>query len=161
MFFKTSPSELPWLENISIYDPLPNQHVNIKQESSREPLKACKTLDFSFVFTPSHFLFLPLQLFEIISFPYKSELPQIRGQLLFSCINLNFNYRAHMNIIFKKDVSVFHIVACLYISSGILVFLGEPVLSVSPNIENISCQIKHLSFQLFFTCSLQLDQEHH
>ena len=102
MFFKTSPSELPWLENISIYDPLPNQHVNIKQESSREPLKACKTLDISFVFTPSHFLFLPLQLFEIIRIPYKSELPQIRGQLLFSCINLNFNYRAHMNIIFKK-----------------------------------------------------------
>ena len=29
----------------------------------------------------------------------------------------------------------------LYISSGILVFLGEPVLSVSPNIENIPCQI--------------------
>ena len=48
-----------------------------------------------------------------------------------------------MNIIFKKDVSVFHIVASLYISSGILVFLGEPVLlSVSPNIENIPCQIK-------------------
>ena len=94
--FQKIPSELPWLENISIYDPLPNQHVNIKQESSREPLKACKTLDISFVFTPSHFLFLPLQFFEIISFPYKSELPQIRGQLLFSCINLNFNYRAHM-----------------------------------------------------------------
>ena len=35
-----------------------------------------------------------------------------------------------MSIIFKKDVYVFHIVACLYISSGILVFLGEPVLSV-------------------------------
>ena len=96
-----------------------------------------------FFFTPSHFLFLPLQLFEIISFPYKSELPQIRGQLLFSCINLNFNYRAHMKIIFKKDVSVSHSVACLYISSGILVFLGEPVLlSVSPNIENIPCQIQ-------------------
>ena len=46
-----------------------------------------------------------------------------------------------MNIIFKKNVSVFHIVASLYISSGILVFLGEPVLSVSPNIENIPCQI--------------------
>ena len=48
-----------------------------------------------------------------------------------------------MNMIFKKDVSVFHIVASLYISSGILVFLGEPVLlSVSPNIENIPCQIR-------------------
>ena len=46
-----------------------------------------------------------------------------------------------MKIIFKKDVSVSHSVACLYISSGILVFLGEPVLSVSPNIENIPCQI--------------------
>ena len=32
-----------------------------------------------------------------------------------------------MKIIFKKDVSVSHSVACLYISSGILVFLGEPV----------------------------------
>ena len=125
MFFKTSPSELPWLENISIYDPLPNQHVNIKQESSREPPKACKTLDISFVFTPSHFLFLPLQLFEIISFPYKSELPQIRGQLLFSCINLNFNYRAHMNIISKKDVSVFHLWHVYISPLEFLYFLGN------------------------------------
>ena len=141
MFFKTSPSELPWLENISIYDPLPNQHVNIKQESSREPLKACKTLDISFVFTPSHFLFLPLQFFDNNQNSLKVRIASNkRSIIILLIINLNFNYRAHMNIIFKKN-SVFHIVASLYISSGILVFLGEPVLSVSPNIENITCQI--------------------
>ena len=67
------------LASLQTLDPLPNQHVNIKQEPS---LRASKNLQ-----NPRHFLlflfflifFLPLQLFKKIRIPYKSELPQIRG----------------------------------------------------------------------------------
>ena len=39
----------------------------------------CQVAIMSFIFVFNIFLFLPLQLFEIIRIPYKSELPQIRG----------------------------------------------------------------------------------
>ena len=76
---KHPPSELHWLENISIYDPLPNQIVKIKQES-RGPLKKLAKpwtfllFLFLLIFYPTNLHFF--QFFEIIKFPYRSELPQ-------------------------------------------------------------------------------------
>ena len=75
---KHPPSELHWLENISIYDPLPNQIIIIKQESRRPLKKLAKPwtyLLFLFLLTPQTFIFFLPSFLEIIWTPKSWNYP--------------------------------------------------------------------------------------